>query len=260
MKLPQLSVVKIGGEILSDPVRKTEFLDRFTALSGPKILVHGGGKHASDVARKMGVEPKMRDGRRITDADNLDVVVMVYAGLLNKKLVAELQAMDNKAVGISGADGNAIRASKRPAQPIDYGYAGDIEEVNADFMHLLLDSGHIPVICALTHDGQGQMLNTNADTIAAETAIAMSPQYESNLLFVFDKPGVLTDLNDESTVVPVLDTIAYGKMKELQQIHAGMIPKLDNGFHALQYGVSSVWLGNPDMLKPGSQNATRMQL
>lgn len=260
MKMPQLSIVKIGGEILNDPARKTDFLDRFTALSGSKILVHGGGKQASEVAKKMGVEPKMMDGRRITDAANLDVVLMVYAGLLNKKLVAELQARGNKAVGISGADGDAIRASKRPSQPIDYGFAGDIEAVNASFLHMLLDSALIPVICALTHDGQGQMLNTNADTIAAEIAIAMSSFYETTLFFVFDKPGVLTDLNDESSVVPVLNKIGYEKMRATQQIHTGMIPKLDNGFHALQNAVSSVRLGNADMLKPGTHSATQMQL
>lgn len=260
MKLPELSIIKIGGEILNDPAQKTVFLDRFTAMPGPKILVHGGGKQASEVARKMGVEPKMREGRRITDAENLDVVLMVYAGLLNKKLVAQLQSRGNKALGISGADGNAIRASKRPPRPIDFGFAGDIEAVNSSLLHLLLDSGLIPVICALTHDGHGQMLNTNADTIAAETAIAMSPLYETSLYFVFDKPGVLTDVNDESSVVPVLKRQSYEKMRKNEQIHAGMIPKLDNGFHALRNAVTSVRLGNANMLIPGSKGATRMQL
>lgn len=260
MKLQQLSIVKIGGEILNDPDRKSLFLEGFTELDGPKILIHGGGKQASEIAKKMGIETKMMHGRRITDAQNLDIALMVYAGLLNKKLVAELQAHGNEACGISGADGNAIRASKRPSQPVDFGYAGDIETVNAPFLHLLLGSGLVPVICALTHDGNGQMLNTNADTIAAETAIAMSSLYEVSLYYVFDKPGVLTDLSDETSVVPILNTATYRQMRETQQINEGMIPKLDNGFHALRNKVSGVQLGNVQMLKSSAHRATHMQL
>ena len=260
MKLQHLSIVKIGGEILNHPDRKAQFLDRFTEMVGPKILVHGGGKQASEIAGKMGVETKMIHGRRITDSQNLDIALMVYAGLLNKKLVAELQALGNQACGISGADGNAIRASKRPPHPVDFGFAGDIEEVNAPFLHLLMESGFIPVICALTHDGNGQMLNTNADTIAAETAIAMSRHYEASLYYVFDKPGVLTDLKDETSVVPVLNTETYRQMREREQIYEGMIPKLDNGFHALRNKVSTVRLGDTQMLKSSSHRATQMQL
>ena len=260
MKLPQLSIVKIGGEVLNDPERKALFLDQFTMMSGPKVLVHGGGKQASEVAHTMGIETKMIQGRRITNAQNLDVALMVYAGLLNKKLVAELQSLGNHACGISGADGDAIRASKRPPHPIDFGFAGDIEVVNAPFLHLLLGSGLIPVVCALTHDGKGQMLNTNADTIAAETAIAMSPIYETSLFYVFDKPGVLTDVNDETSIVPVLNTSTYQNMREAHQIYEGMIPKLDNGFHALRNKVYTVQLGSPEMLVSSSNHATRMQL
>jgi len=260
MKRYPLSIVKIGGEILNNLDRKAFFLEQFTAMGGPKILVHGGGKQASEIASIMGIEAKMIHGRRITDAENLDVALMVYAGLLNKKLVAELQSMGNQVCGISGADGNAIRATKRPPHPIDFGFAGDIEQVNASFLHLLIEHDLIPVICALTHDGNGQMLNTNADTIAAEVAIAMSALYETTLYYVFDKPGVLTDVNDESSIVPVLNAKTYEEMRETQQIYEGMIPKLDNGFHALRNYVSTVMLGNQDMLNSSSQHATQMRL
>ena len=260
MRRLKLSIVKIGGEILNNPDRKTLFLDRFTAMKGPRILVHGGGKQASEVATKMGVETKMIQGRRITNSENLDIALMVYAGLLNKKLVAEMQAMGNPALGLSGADGNVIRASKRPSKPLDYGFAGDIEAVNASFLHLLLENELIPVICALTHDRKGQMLNTNADTIAAETAIALSSYYETSLYYVFDKPGVLKDVNDEASLVPVLNAVTYQNMRAEQLIYEGMIPKLDNGFHALKNKVSSVLLGNHDMLDNDSMRATHMQL
>ena len=260
MKLPQLSIVKIGGEILNDTGRKALFLNRFTAIEGPKILVHGGGKQASLVASKMGIEAKMIQGRRVTDAQNLDVALMVYAGLLNKKLVAELQALGDRACGISGADGDAIRASKRPSHPIDFGYAGDIESVNASFLHLLLQRDLVPVICALTHDGNGQMLNTNADTIAAETAISLSSHFATSLYYVFDKPGVLKNVNDESSIVPILDVNTYQEMRKNNSIYEGMIPKLDNGFHALRNNVSTVVLGNQDMLNNRSHQATSIQL
>ena len=260
MKLPKLSIVKIGGEILNDTGRKDLFLARFSAMKGPKILVHGGGKQASNIASQMGIEAKMLDGRRITDSENLDIALMVYAGLLNKKLVAELQSLGNSALGISGTDGDAIRAAKRPSEPIDFGYAGDIESVNTDFLHLLLENNLTPVMCALTHDGLGQMLNTNADTIASETAIAMSSLYETSLFYVFDKPGVLTDVQNDDSVISKLDIATYRKMRQEQLIFEGMIPKLDNGFHALNNSVSHVLLGDQEMLSTNSAKATRMEL
>lgn len=260
MNTSSLSIVKIGGEILDNPGRKSSFLERFAAIGGSKILVHGGGKQASEVARTMGIEAKMIEGRRVTDARNLDVTLMVYAGLLNKKLVADLQSLGHQACGISGADGNAILASKRPPQPVDFGFAGDVEMVNASFLDVLLKNKITPVICALTHDGKGQMLNTNADTIASETAIAMCSHYNTSLYYVFDKPGVLMDVDDDSSVVPKLNAATYLRMKEREQIYAGMIPKLDNGFHALKHNVSRVLLGNHDMLKDHSQHATYLQL
>lgn len=260
MNQSKLSIVKIGGEILNNSEMKGMFLDHFSAMEGPRILIHGGGKQATTVADRMGIQSKMIQGRRITDADNLDIAIMVYGGLLNKKLVAELQASGCSACGLSGADGNAILATKRPQQPLDYGFAGDIEQVNPTFLELLLSADMIPVICALTHDGKGQMLNTNADTIAAETAIAMSAFYETTLYYVFDKPGVLQEVTDPTSVVSELNPAVYRQMIEKKQIADGMIPKLDNGFYAMEQKVSSVRIGNATMLTEPDQVATKIRL
>lgn len=260
MNQSKLSIVKIGGEILNNSEMKAGFLEHFSAMNGPRILIHGGGKQATTIASRMGVTTKMIEGRRITDADNLDIAIMVYGGLLNKKLVAELQASGCPACGVSGADGNAILATKRPSEPLDYGFAGDIEQVNPTFLELLLNAELIPVMCALTHDGKGQMLNTNADTIAAETAIAMSPFYETTLYYVFDKPGVLEEVTDLTSVVSELDPVRYRKMVKNKQIADGMIPKLDNGFYAKEHNVSGVQLGNAQMLTDTNQVATKIRL
>lgn len=260
MKRRELAIVKIGGEIVNDKQTKNLFLESFNALPGAKILVHGGGKQASEIAGKMGIESKLVNGRRITDAANLDIALMVYGGLLNKKMVAELQASGCAAIGLSGADGNAILASKRPPEPIDFGFAGDIEKVNTDLLKLLLEGGLTPVMCALSHDGKGQMLNTNADTIASETAIAMSSYYNTKLYYVFDKPGVLTDMNDANSIVTELSEASYREMVATNQIKDGMIPKLDNGYHALKHQVGLVQLGNTNMLTDSQHPATRIRL
>ena len=260
MKKKQLAIVKIGGEILNQANTTDTFLKKFNALPGLKILVHGGGKQASTLASRMGIESKMVNGRRITDAENLDIAIMVYGGLLNKKLVAKLQATGCAAIGVSGADGNAVLANKRPPQPIDFGFAGDIEKVNSDFLNLLLEGGHTPVMCALLHDGKGQMLNTNADTIASETAIAMSSIYDTKLYYVFDKPGVLEDVNDESSVIRDINEASYQDLIASNQITDGMIPKLDNGYHALHHQVGQVHLGNAEMLSDANIPSTRIRL
>ena len=260
MKKRELTIVKIGGEIVNDEQIKSRFLESFNALPGAKILVHGGGKQASEIAGKMGIESRLVNGRRITDSANLDIALMVYGGLLNKKLVAELQASGCAAIGLSGADGNAILARKRPPQPIDFGFAGDIEKVNLDLLSLLLEGGLTPVLCALSHDGNGQMLNTNADTIASETAIAMSSYYNTSLYYVFDKPGVLTDVNDDNSIVTDLSEESYHHMIDEDQITDGMIPKLDNGYHALKHQVSLVQIGNANMLTDKNHPATRIRL
>lgn len=260
MNESKLSIVKIGGEILNNSEMKSVFLEHFSAMNGPRILIHGGGKQATTFASRMGVKTKMIQGRRITDADNLDIAIMVYGGLLNKKLVAELQASGCPACGVSGADGNAILAKKRPSEPLDYGFAGDIEQVNPTFLELLLSADLIPVMCALTHDGKGQMLNTNADTIAAETAIAMSSFYDTTLYYVFDKPGVLKEVTDATSVVSELNRNTYRQMVGKKQIADGMIPKLDNGFYAMEHKVSSVLLGNSRMLTDTNQMATKIRL
>lgn len=260
MKKEQLSIVKIGGEILNEENTTEIFLKKFKVLHGKKILVHGGGKQASTLAGSMGIESKMVNGRRITDAANLDIAIMVYGGLLNKKLVARLQASGCPAIGVSGADGNAVLANKRPPEPIDFGFAGDIEKVNTDFINLLLQGDYTPVMCALSHDGKGQMLNTNADTIAAETAIAMSSLYDTKLYYVFDKPGVLEDVNDESSVIRDMSEANYQGLIESNQITDGMIPKLDNGYHALHHQVGQVKLGSADMLSDANNPSTRIRL
>src|SRR5690606_14503717 len=195
----KLSVVKIGSNLLNDPVEFERVLGLFSKMDGNKILVHGGGNKATEMAEKLGVETKMINGRRITDPDSLDIAIMVYGGLVNRKIVAQLQAYGTDAIGMSGADANSIRAFKRPVKNVDFGLVGDVEEVNSYAVFKLLQAGFTPIFCALTHDGKGQMLNTNADTIAAELAIAMTDQFDSTLYYCFEKRGVLQDLKDESS-------------------------------------------------------------
>ena len=246
----KLTVVKVGGAILEDAVSLSGFLDRFVALPGLKILVHGGGRAATSLAAKLGVESTMVEGRRITDAETLDIVTMVYGGLVNKNTVAALQARNCNAAGFTGADLNLVKARKRPVAEIDYGFVGDITAVQSGAFANLLQLGITPVVAPLTHDGNGQFLNTNADTMASAIAIAMSTLYEVTLIFCFEKPGVLLNADDDTSVIPQLSAGLYQSLKEQKIIHSGMIPKLDNSFAALQQGVKQVIITSAITLNP----------
>ena len=256
----KLSIIKIGGNVVNSPTELDRFLQDFASLEGFKILVHGGGKIASEVSASMGLEPKMSGGRRITDEQTLDVVTMVYAGLLNKKIVSKLQGLDSNAIGLSGADGNSIRAHKRVVKDLDYGFAGDVDEVGSAMIESLLRSGLCPVFCAITHDKKGQLLNTNADTIASELARGLSDQFDVELLYCFEKDGVLEDVENEDSVVEHIDTRKYEQMKESGQIAEGMLPKMKNCFEALERGVSRVIIGSPRSLKDPQRKHTNLTL
>lgn len=245
----QLVIVKIGGNIVDDESALQHFLKRFASIKQAKLLVHGGGKLATKLADTMGLQQQMVDGRRITDAETLKIVTMVYAGLINKNIVAQLQQYHTNAIGLTGADANAVLAHKRINKTAtDYGFVGDIDQVNASFFNGLIQQGLVPVVSPITHDGNGQLLNTNADTIAQSIATAMSGFYEIILVYSFEKKGVLLDINNEDSVIPVIDAGYYQKLKANQQIFAGMIPKLDNAFAAIEQGVSKVIIGNANEL------------
>ena len=242
--MSRLSIVKIGGNILDEPAALTHFLDDFSRIPGPKILLHGGGKKATALAAQLGIPTQMNEGRRITDAATLDVAVMVYAGLINKNLAAQLQARSCPAIGLCGADAGFITAVKRPVKEVDFGFVGDIEKVDPGFLQQLLAQGITPVRAPLTHDGQGQLLNTNADTMASAVAVALVPTYSVQLIYCFEKRGVLRDVNDEDSVIPEITTQDYEALKAGGAVSAGMIPKMDNAFSAIRQGVASVWIGH----------------
>lgn len=235
-----LVIVKVGGKIVEDNNTLQQLLKDFAAIPGKKILVHGGGRSATAMATRLGIESKMVEGRRITDADMLQVVTMVYGGLVNKNIVAGLQAKGLNAIGLTGADGNVIRSVKRPVKDIDWGFVGDVEAVNTDTLTTILNQGMIPVLAPLTHDGNGQLLNTNADTIAGETAKALSRIYKVTLVYCFEKPGVLLHEDDDNSVIPYISYYDFPRLVEDGTISGGMIPKLQNAFSALQAGVTSV--------------------
>jgi acetylglutamate kinase len=248
--MDKLIVIKIGGNIIDDETKLSSFLKTFAAVNGKKILVYGGGRVATKVGDTLGIESKYVDGRRITDAATIDLVTMVYGGLVNKKIIAQLQASGCNAIGLTGADGNLVPATKRPVKEIDYGFVGDVlsSQIAADSWQLLLDNDLIPVVAPLTHDGKGQILNTNADTMAQEIAKALSGVYEVSLVYSFEKAGVLLDANDDNTVINKLNPGYYNQLKGEQKIFAGMIPKLDNAFAALNSGVNKVIIGNAEQL------------
>jgi len=249
--MDRLTIIKVGGKVVEKPDSLKALLDQFDRISGNKILVHGGGSTATEIADKLGLKTKMVDGRRITDAKMLEVVTMVYGGLVNKQIVAGLQARSCNAVGLSGADLDLIIARKRPVKDIDYGFVGDIEDVNPRELRLLINENVVPVIAPLTHDGKGQILNTNADTIASELAIELANFYTIYLFYCFEKRGVLLDPDDESSIVYDLDTELYEKYKEGDIINEGMIPKLDSGFRAKRKGVKEVLITNPENIANG---------
>ncbi len=253
MNKDRLTIVKTGGKLLDDDRRLDKFLASFAALKGNKILVHGGGSLATRLSFKLGIEPQMADGRRITTAEDLQLVTMVYAGWLNKTVVARLQQKGCQALGLSGADGNSIRSHKRPVTTIDYGFVGDIEKVNAPLIQMLLQQGLTPVFNAITHDGKGTLLNTNADTVAASLAMGMSTLYTVRLMYCFEKKGVLKNVEQENSVIPVLDIALYREGVAKGIFHDGMLPKLHTGFNALKNNVAEVWIGDETILE---ENAT----
>ena len=249
--MDRLTIIKVGGKVVEDTVTMNALLDQSNKISGNKILVHGGGSIATEIANQLGIETKMVEGRRITDAAMLDVVTMVYGGLINKRIVAALQARNCNAVGLTGADLGLIRAKKRLVQDVDYGFVGDVKEVNSRELRLLINENVVPVIAPLTHDGSGQLLNTNADTIASEIGIELSAYYNVFLFFCFDKKGVLLDQNNDSSIIYDLDSMLFQQYKEEGIISAGMIPKLENGFRAKRNGVKEVLITNAENFANG---------
>jgi acetylglutamate kinase len=248
--MEKVKIVKIGGNIVDNPQALEQFLGNFHKLEGPKVLIHGGGKIASQLSKELGIEVKMHNGRRITDYETLKLVTMVYAGLINKQIVAALQQIGCKAVGLSGADGNSVPAVKRAANPIDWGFVGDVNpaDINADFLQLLLEGGYVPVFCAITHDSNGSLLNTNADTMASSLARALSGRFLTSLVYCFEKDGVLANPDDDSSVIPLITRESYRDLLEKGMIVGGMIPKLDNAFAALENGVAEVFIKHADNL------------
>ncbi len=255
-----LQIVKVGGNIIEKEEDLQHFLDLFANLEGPKILVHGGGKLATELAERLGIAVKMKDGRRITDAETVEVITMVYGGKVNKHIVAGLQARNCNALGFSGADGNTIYSLKRPVKDVDFGFVGDVVGVNSELIDKLLNIGITPAFCAITHDGKGQLLNTNADTIACELAIGLSKSYKVTLNYCFEKSGVLLDVANDDSVVREINTSKYSELLKDKIIADGMLPKLENCFYALKGGVSKVQLGKPEMLQNTNTNFTTLRL
>ncbi len=243
-----LIIVKVGGAIVEQPDTLEKLLNDFRTIPGYKVLVHGGGRSATALSARLGIESKMVDGRRITDAETLKVVTMVYGGLVNKNIVAGLQAKGVNAIGLTGADCNVMTAVKRPVKDIDYGYVGDVTAVNAPFLANLLEQNIVPVLVPLTHDGNGLMLNTNADTIAAEAAKALSGFFKVTLVYCFEKPGVLLRPDDDTSVIPYISYYDFPRLVDDGTISGGMIPKIQNAFNALNAGVSSVLITSASSL------------
>lgn len=258
--MEQLTIVKIGGNIIDNPAELEQFIADFSKIEGYKVLVNGGGKSATKMAKSIGLVPQMIDGRRITDQPMLDVVVMIYAGEINKNIVAQLQANETNAMGFSGADGNLIQSTKRNHPTIDYGFVGDVQKVNTSLLETLIKNEITPVFCAITHDKQGQLLNTNADTIASELAIALSEVFEVTLTYCFEKPGVLYDAEDDTSVIENINKELYDQLKTEGAIHSGMIPKLDNCFNSLSKGVHKIKIGHHRLLKDNNALCTSITL
>ncbi len=244
-----LTIIKIGGKIVEDKIRLNDFLQDYANFPGAKILVHGGGKTASNMIKDLGLQPKMIDGRRVTDTKTLEIVTMVYAGLINKNIVAQLQAFGTNALGLSGADLNSIQAHKRVVDKIDYGYAGDVDKVNGKIISSLLLQNISPVFCAITHDQKGQLLNTNADTITAELAKALTESFAVKVVYCFEKDGVLKNPEDDNSLISNITKKEYLGYKKDGTIINGMIPKMDNAFDALEHSVEAVYIASSAILK-----------
>lgn len=252
----KLTVIKVGGKIVEEEESLKQLLDDFARIEGHKILVHGGGRSATKIAERLGIQSNMVDGRRITDAATLQIVTMVYGGLVNKNIVARLQALDVNALGLTGADMDVIRSEKRPVKGIDYGFVGDVKYVKSETLQWLIDKDIVPIMAPLTHDGKGNILNTNADTIAAETAQAMSAHYDVTLVYCFEKKGVLMDENDDNSVISRLDKELYKKYIDEGVITGGMLPKLDNAFRSIEKGVKAVIITQASEI--GKDSGTRI--
>lgn len=246
--MPKLNIVKIGGAIIEEEAKLLPFLENFASLKGPKILVHGGGKKATAWAEKLGIPVQMKDGRRVTDAQTLELITGLYAGQVNKNIVAHLQAMNCNSLGLSGADANAIQAIKRPVKKIDYGFVGDVEQVNQTWFKQLLDQDISPVCCAITHDKKGQLFNTNADTITAEIGKALAKDFDVKISYCFELPGVMKDINDPNSLIEQINRDSYQQLLLDNTISAGMLPKLHNAFDALHAGVNEVAIGATNMI------------
>lgn len=254
--MEKLLVIKIGGNIIDDPAALQKFLADFASIDAKKILVHGGGKIATKIGEQLGIQPQYINGRRITDAATIDLVTMVYGGLINKKIVASLQSLSCNAIGLTGADANIIPAVKRPVGEINYGFVGDINSGQlaepsgfaVGSLQLFLDNGLSPVLAPLTHDEHGQMLNTNADTIAAHVAVGLSQYYDVRLIYCFEKKGVLSDIEDEGSVISLITKDSYRKLLDEKKLADGILPKLENAFAAIDNGVQEILVGHADDL------------
>ncbi len=254
----KLFVIKVGGNIIDDTEKLSSFLQAFASIQSHKILVHGGGKIATEIGKKLSIESKYINGRRITDDATIDLVTMVYGGLINKKIVAQLQSLQCNAIGLTGADGNIIPATKRVVKDIDYGWAGDIEnsKVKSESLKALIEGGFIPVFASLTHDEQGHILNTNADTIASSMAIALSRLYDVRLIYCFERKGVLDNIEDSDSVIANINKEKYKQLIDEQKLFAGILPKIDNAFAAIDAGVKEVLIGDANDLVQNTTDST----
>lgn len=258
---PTVKVIKIGGNVVDNPQKLQQFLTDFASLAGPKVLIHGGGKVATAIAKGLGIETQMIDGRRVTDAETLRIVTMVYAGLINKNIVATLQKAGCPALGLCGADGALIRSKKRAATPVDYGFVGDPVAFGLETATTLLEGGLVPIVAPITYDGEsGALLNTNADTVAQTVAVGLAQRYPVELVYCFEKRGVLRDVNDEESVIPTINPSLYAQLKAEGVVADGMLPKLDNAFKAIGAGVKQVVICAAECLtRPGYGGTTLCQ-
>ena len=248
MNREKITVIKVGGKIVEEQSSLGNLLDRFTAIEGRKVLIHGGGRSATQMAERLGIESRMVAGRRITDEATLQVVTMVYGGLVNKGIVAQLQARGANALGLTGADCNIIKAHKRPVKDIDYGFVGDVEHADGEMLCKLIEQGILPVVAPLTHDGKGNMLNTNADTMAAETAKALSPYYDVTLMYCFEFPGVMRNPDDADSVISSITAETFKELVADGTVSGGMIPKIENALDAIANGVTKVIITKADAI------------
>ena len=254
--MKQITVIKIGGNVIDNEEVLNAFLARFAAIEGDKILVHGGGKLASRLQKELGQEVQMIDGRRVTDRATLDVVTMVYAGLVNKQIIAKLQALGCNAIGLSGADGNIVRAHRRPAKPIDYGFVGDIDGVDTTMLRSLLEAGLTPVFSAIMHDGAGTLLNCNADSVTQAVALGAAQLAPTDLVFCFEKHGVLSDAENDDSVIACITPDSYLQLNADGIVSGGMIPKIENALRAVEQGVRTVRIKHADDLLEESAGTT----